>query len=515
MSQRSKEAIFATCGLAFLTPFVSSFISQQGPPPLIEILFGILPYFAFGLALMVVVLILVAKERGPQASGHALKVAAIASVASLFFTLTRMWNDGSYYTVLTPTWSLISVFSLGLFPVKMGPIALLRFLPVCFATGVFWRVWKTRGKTGSALIAALLVYVPFALSIHLLSWIGGAMALSHGDVLSTPDDVFRVLVSAQADGYWTQAQTERFFAPISMQSQNALYGVQAALVFLLLTVLLAGFAVYTIRSLDVLAKRLLTRSTLLLAVSALLGLGLGLLLQGGSISYTEVIACIVFFVVLIAWLGWWRLARDIVHLSRDEREQPSLPLPSGLVSVQDAESLRDVCLALVLYGAFLLGWPVLISFVCASLLTWIDLRVEWPSRLDVWCRAAASGLIAGCVGSAALAMAVSDAVEPQWMIRLLLAVAVLAGLVRLSRSLDRVLPARLPQVAVLCGGIGLALFFANQLALWVLFLPCVAAVFLLARNEEKWREYRIFPVYLLLASLVFVAVFVSQWLVKA
>lgn len=515
MNQRNKEALLAITGFAFLMPFVASFFARQAPPSFIQIALEILPFLALGLVISIVVLLLVAKERGPQAAGYVMKVAAVACVVGCFASLTRVWNDGTYSTLLTPAWSLVSVLSLGLFPLKMGPIALLRFLPASFAAGIFWRVWKTRGRAVLAVSAALCVYLPFALSIHTLTWIGGAMSLSHTDALSSPADTYRVLVSAQADGYWTQAQTERFFAPIGMQNENGFYGVQAASIYLVLVILLVLLALRTIRSLSVVGKRLLSRSAILLALSALLGLGLGLLLQGGSISYTEGIACVVFFVCLIAWLGWWRLARDIAHLARDERDSPGLPLPSGAVSLTEAESLRDICVILALYGSFILGWPVLVSFACASLLTWIDLHAEWPGRVEVGCRALVAGLVAGCVGSAALAMAVSDAAEPQWMLRILLSAAVLIGLEKLFRSIDRVLPSRVWQAVVLSACIAIALFLANQQATWLLFLPAVAAIFILARTEEKWSEYRIFPLYFVLGALIFLATFVSQWLVKA
>jgi hypothetical protein len=480
-----------------------------------DIAFGMVPFVAFGTVLTIAILVLYGKERTPLAITYTVRLLGWSGVIAVMLSFVGLWNDGRYYTLLTPPWALLSIASFGLLPFKMGPIALVRFLPAVFSVGVFLRLRHPMRSVAKAAIAAVIVYLPFAFSLHALSWIGGIFSALRSDVLSTPADVFRVLVSAQADGYWIRAQPERFFAPIGRQGENSFFGIQAAILFLCVTATLCVLAVRTIRSMDRIGKRLLARSTVLLGVAAVLGFGSGSMTHGPSMSYSDVIAVWVFLVVGIAWLLWQRFSWDIARLTDDERERPHLPIPSGAISINDAELIRDGTLGVSILGSFLLGWPVFLSLGCATTVSILAQRVSFASGKSRWLATSlAAGLTVACFGASALAVAVRDATEPEWAIRFLLAAAVLiAGEWALRHSIQPVL-SRLRQAGLACAVMAFALVLARQQASWLLFLPAIGAVFILAQQEDRWRRFRLFPLYFVLGGLVMLAVFLPQWVIK-
>lgn len=512
---RPQESALAACGLVVASASLSALLTQQAPPNFFDIAFGIFSFLGFAIVLALIALVRIGRERGSSAMSFVLALAGIASLLSAILSLAGLWNDGRYYTVLTPAWSLLSIVSFGFLPVKMGPVALMRFLPVIFAAGVFFRLHRLEKKKLRPLMTAVLLYLVLSFFLHTASWIGALVAVSREEVLRTPSDVYRVLVSVQADGYWTRAQTERFFAPLGRQGENGLIAIQGAVVFLLTACVSLFAALRTIRSGFLLVKRLRTRSVAVLGMSSVIGFGLGLFVHGPTFPYTDILAVLVLLTVLFFWFFWRRMSADIASLATDEQERPGLPLPSGVVALADAEDVRDGSLLLAIIGSMMLGWPVLLSVATASVVFVLHRRMG-KGRGLIWALSdvASTALVAGSLGTASAAVALRDATQPQWIGRILIAVAILVGVECLLRRHAERMSSRLMQVFVLCSGIAGGLFVAHQRALWLLFLPAVAVSLIFARDGSQWCRFRLFPLYFVLGGTFALTLFVPQWLSK-
>ncbi len=457
------------------------------PPTLIDITFGFFPFLAFGFLISLACL--------PRQRAERLLIPIC--IAAIFIAATRLWNDGSYLMVLSPIQALISMLTLGVWPLHVGPNALIRFLPIMFALSLGrhllrmhlpWpQVWKLAG--GLYLLQSILVYA--------MSWIGAALTLGTDATAQTAEDTLRLLVRAQANGFWTRGQLERFLAPIGQQSENSLLAIHASILFLATVAVLILFAVRQHRSIKTWVSPLIQRDSVLLIVSILIGLKLGRTVNIGLTAYTDKLAYAVFGVVAVTWLIWWRLQQK-----REPNEQP------------EGENSGSLLL-LALFGAVLLGWSVLLALGVVTLLTWMTTSLD---RKQTYESSATRGLgwnmllTAACLGWAALAFSLRDLTPSSWMVRIVLASATLIGLATFMQSAYAKSRSRLQQVVLLTVGVALVLLIARQAVVWLLFMPYFTSLLIISRTPHAWRLYRDYPAYATLGALTLIVVLGSNLL---
>lgn len=498
---RVRDVLFALLGSSLAVPFFSSLVLQAPLPHVIDIAFGFFPFVALSFVLSFAAFLVFARERESQAIMSAFRVTSWACAGAFILSIANAWNDGSFYAVLTPSSAFASILTLGILPFRMGPDALVRFLPVFVMGGMLFRLRRSSLALPKRIAISVVAFLILSIVVHSLSWTSGFLAMSKGETLANPADAYKTLVSAQADGYWTRVQGDRFFAPIGTQSENSFSGIQAGFAYLLAAALLFLLAFRSGRSAFRLAKRLTSRSVAFMALAALIGYAVGLHVRGPIRSYTDILALLMSLVVTVCWLSWWRLARDIGTIARDEKDRE--------------ESMRDIFLILSLVGAFFLGWFVFLPLCCITLVA---------SALPSWnVSNVRSRIVSDAIGAAAMAggfvlsvlsVMLRDAAIPSWLLHFVLALALLLGLERLLRRFHEILPSRLLQAVGTGLGITAALFLANQRAFWLLFLPMLAGTLVIARNDASWRRFRHVPLYFVIVGFACIAVFLPQWLVQ-
>lgn len=508
-SQGAIETVATLLGLAYVASFLATLLSGDKAPQMYEPLIGVLPMLMLGVAVACLVLLLAAKERLRNAVAFALALAWISSALSLVATSIGLWNDGSYYNILTPATAFLSILTFGLFPFHFGPDALIRFLPAVFAIGLFLRCLRARVPFPRLALGVGGGYLLLGAALHALSWVAGLLSLANSTSLAQPTDVYRVLVSAQSNGYWTLGQAERFLSPLGRQADTALILAHAAVVFLVMVICAAAVARLTM-SIRSLVKRLASRPVVLFGMEFFLGASLAVGTQVARATYTEMLAYAIFFIVVFLWCSWWRIVRDLENIARDELEHPDYPLPSGTVTPHDLEALSHVLLSISLFGAWVLGWPVFFGLLSASLLAWADSRGGFGLRDGVLTHAVViTGIGLGIAWSGA-ALAIQEAAMPAWLIRILLSAALLFGLSALSKGLRTMTDARPLLAGLLTLGMGIALLIANQQVFWLYFLPAAAGMFLLAFRPGKWHRYGSLPIDGFLGFMLFIALFLPK-----
>ncbi len=513
---RLNDTLRAIIGLSVVVPFFLSLAHFSSPPRLFDLAFGLFPLLALAFVTTYVVAAVFGRQRDVQASTTALIVMAWSCVTVSVVSFIPLWNDGSYLQILPPMSALTSMLTLGIFPFHAGPEAVVRFVPIAAAGALFFRLRRTQLPFQKRLLSVVGLYLFLSIAVYALSWISGGLALLRSDVLNGPADASRALVTAQADGYWTRGQQDRLFAPLGTQSENSFAAIQASIYFLMTLIPFGLFAFSFFRSGAALAKRLASRSSVLIFTVLALGLAIGMRTRAASSSYTDGLAFVVAIVVFAYWVAWWRFIRDIQTLPKDEQERPDLPLPSGVVTVNDLEAMNGVLLTLSLIGGFVLGWPVFVSLVCATIVASVMLPLRLENlRADTILSASGFFLVATAVGSAAVAVGLRDTAMPDWMIRIVLAIALLVALERLYRRADRLAPSRFIQAVLLSGVLLVSLVLANQRVFWLFCLPAFAVVIFGLNSNERWQKYRRIPTYVLLGGFLLVAAIVPQWILQS
>lgn len=511
---RVGSGLVALACVALAASFFASVIGGNPPPLFANVFFGVLPQLFLAGVVTFVVLTRFGGERIQTAGDATSRILAAALLVSLLLSLTTLWNDGSYYTVLAPGDAIVFILTLGFFPLKTGPEALARFLPAVVAFGIWFRAKRLGRDAKKGIVSALAAYLALALIANALSWIAFALGASHGVTIAGSEDANRVLVTAQADGYWTRGQVERFFAPLGQQSETSFALIRASVAFFASFLFLAFLAAREIRGFGRIMKRLASRSVIPLAAAMLIGAAIGFGSPAGrgvTISYTNILACLVFLISAVSWLLAWRLMRDLTNLPRDERERPDLPLPSGAASVNDVILLRDASVVVSLFGALLLGWPVFAGFATAYILDVFSTKiVVADARRKMLIRSAAVALLAASLGASALIAALRDAPPATGMLRLVLSVGILIGAERVSRRLELFASSRLHHAAILLGAVACSFLIAGERILWLLFLPVCAAYFVFIQKTETWAARRAFPLYFLLGAVGFLALLMPR-----
>jgi hypothetical protein len=512
---RLNDTLRAIIGLSIVVPFFLALAHFSAPPHLFDLAFGLFPLLALAFVTTYVVAAVFGRQRDVQASTTALVVMAWSCVSVSVLSFFPFWNDGSYLKVLPVGSALTSILTLGILPFHAGPEAVVRFVPVAAAIALFFRLRRTQLPIPKRIVSVVVMYLFLSIAVYSLSWVSGILAVTHADVMNGPADVSRILTTAQADGYWTRGQQDRFFAPIGTQSDNSFAAIQTSFYFLMTLIPFGLLAVSFFRSGTALAKRLASRSSVLILTVLALGLAIGMRTRTASSSYTDGLAFIVAIVVFVYWVAWWRFVRDLQTLPKDEQERPDLPLPSGTVAVNDLEAINGVLLTLSLIGAFVLGWPVFVSLVTATIVASVMLPLRLENlRADTILSASGFFLVAVSTGSAAVAVGLRDASVPDWMIRIVLSMALLVALERLYRRADRLAPSRFVQAGIFSAALMISLVLANQRVFWLFCLPAFAVVVFGASSSEKWQKYRRVPTYILLGGFLLVAAIVPQWIVQ-
>lgn len=499
MMSRMQEMACTVLAFSCASAFAASLLTRQSPPALIEIVFGVFPMLACATMLSVALLRFVGHEREQSAMRYARTLAGVACLFGVFLSLTTLWNDGRYYTILTPSGAIVSMLTLGFFPLTFGPIALIRFLPFVFGAGIGFRLWRNTEKKFLALCGACAGYFVLAFLLHALTWVGGILSFTQADTITQASDVFRILARAQADGYWTHAQAERFFAPLGRQGENGFLGIQAATAFLFFVLISVSLLLPYLRPGAAWLRRLGSKSVVALASIVVVGFALGGLMRVGATAYTTRLAYAAFAIVLCAWIVWWRAMREAASEAHEEQN----------------ERVRDTSLLLALAGSFILGWPMFLSILSATIFVQIERRLTSGSeRWHHIVQSIARMSIAGSIGAAALVVALQEAIAPEWMFRILLATAFLIGCEHGFRHLSQTGVSRAREGFLLCLGIAFALFVAHQQAFWLLFLPSLAATLVASRTERAWSRLRARPLDIALGGIGSIILFFPQALIR-
>lgn len=494
--------------LGILTPFAAALASGQPAPTLSEIAFRFVPALMAGSLVSAAAFVSIGRAGKSAPSVVALSVVActVAVIASVF----GPWNDGRSFIVLPVRDALLSVATLGVLPVRYGPEVVIRFLPACFAVGIAVIGRRSGVRLFRLVVAAAVSYSVLAAAMHGMTWIAGGIAAANATPMETADSTFRTLVSAHADGYWTRLQGERFFFPVGRQAENAIEAVRATVWFLVSAVAVIVALAASARSPGTLVKRIGTRTAMFWIVHLVAGLSVGLGMRGVRASYTDGVALAAFFVSSFAWTAWWRFRRDIENLASDERERPDLPLPSGSIQAHDLKQASELLLGCALFGSFLLGYPVFIGFAVAAAASWIASRDGAAFRDGIVGDGVAAAFVGLGLGWAGLSMGVRDAPMPEWGIRIVVALALLAGIGHLFRHVQTRVEHRAAHFAVAAAGLAVSAAVARQRSFWVPVLAAAVGLLVLYRKPGKWHRYASWAVDAVRGGIVFILLFLSR-----
>ncbi len=499
-------------GLAVGMSFLAHAATFAPPPSFAAIVYGIIPFLVLGTIVTALIFLTVTRDHLDSVLLYVIRIACVTCGIALGASLLHLWNDGRYDAVLSPHEAFVSILTLGLFPLKAGPDVLIRFFPAIFAVGAFLRLRRLGGAFTQNVGAAFFVYLVLAGFNHALSWIAGVLAIVGRETLQSSTDAVRLLIRAQADGYWTRAQADRFFTPMGLQSDNSFLLIHAAVMFLGISIACILLGRREVRGFNRLVKQLCSRRVLFVGSVMLLGLAIG---NVNRIfwSYTDVLACLVFIVSAFAWLLSWHLRRDFASVEISVGTIHELPLPV----------IASCALCIALYGAFVLGWPVFFGFLIATIADIGCLTPQLGSLSSRWFgasgpratalrNAGAFAVIAASLGSAALALAMRDALAPIWMLRLVFTMAILAGLGSLIHRLELFSRSHGIQAMMILLSLAALFFLANQRALWILFLPFVACILITVRDAASWPRRRAYPISFTFVAIGFFVLFAPKLL---
>lgn len=498
------EVLAVWLALAVCLPVMSGLISGAGWPRLSEILFGVAALVLLSAATSVAALVWFGRLRLDNALAATVPILLFAGAASLLLDLTDWWNDGSAYLVLRSGEAVSSVLTLGLTPFRSGPTALIRFWPLLVALGLIWRLRPHKLPAMRSVVAAVSAYLALAVSVHALSWIAAAVAISRKISYLDLSDVYRSLVSAQSGGYWIAGQGERLFAPLGRQAETGLAAAQSAVWFLAACLLLAAFAAFWPAAAK-LSKRLLTLEVLSSFSAAATGLGVGTVRVLADGSYTYWLSFFVLVAAMVAWVWRERLNRDLENLPDDELRRPHLPLPSGAVAPHEIEAFNLMLAVVAFFGAALLGWTVLAGFVLAECTAWLRSRrgLGWGGA--VVSSALAQSLAGFSLGVSGLAFGLRSFAVAPWQVAAVSAAALLCAGFDVLRRLDGDAVRRPMRVFVPTGISVLALAVLRQPAVWGFGLLAALAQVLVGWRADWYARFRFLPGLLLLMTIAILA----------
>ncbi len=364
-----RDIMGAWLAISLAVPVAASLIKDQKMPALPEIFFGFAPFLFFILVLAASIFLLVGRLSWEKTSGLVMRLAWFSGGLALLAYVVGYWNDGSSHFFLLTQDAWFSLLSFGFFPLHVGPEAFIRFLPLALLLGLVWSFRLEKIGWRRTLIAGLVAYVVSALVLHAITWIGLSVSLAKGSSTSSLEDLYRLLVSKQSGGYWMNSQGERFFAALGMQAETALAAARAAVYYVSSCTVMFILALAERRS-RLLLRRAFTLEYLLGAVVLLGATAAGIHARIADSSFTTWLSVLVVVSVGYGMLGLWRLDLDLENLQEDEKDRPDLPLPSGLISLQEAQALKSYLAWFTALGALILGWPIVLLLASAFAARW-------------------------------------------------------------------------------------------------------------------------------------------------
>jgi len=359
-----RDMLGAWLAVSLTVPVIASLIKDQKMPALPEIFFGFAPFLFFTLLLAAALLLLVGKMTWEKTSSLVVHIAWFSGAIALVAYVIGLWNDGSSHFFLLPMDAWLSILSFGFYPLHVGPEAFVRFLPLALMMGLVWTFWREKIAWRKLFIAGLLAYAVSALVLHAISWIGISLASVKGSSTSSLEDLYRLLVSKQSGGYWMNNQGERFFASIGMQAETALAAARAAVYYISACTVAFILALFAPRS-RVLLRRVLSLEYILGAVVLIGSAAAGVHARIADYSFASWLSILVAVSVGYGLLALWRLDLDLENLHDDETNSPDLPLPSGLINLQEAQALKAYLSWFTALGALILGWPIVLLLAAA------------------------------------------------------------------------------------------------------------------------------------------------------
>lgn len=508
-SQDASGAIVFVLASAVIGALAVSLSRTQSFPALSDVLFGMLPPAAFAVIGVTFVLNVIGHERMESALAHAAGIVGASLGISFVLTLVPGWSHETLSSILLPSEAVQRMLTGGFFPAPAQGDILVRFLPLCTALGLGFSL-RRRASVRIG-IAVLGWYLGFSILIYGMSWIAGALAVSAGPLNGT--EAFRTLVNAQRDGYWTLLQQERFFAPIGRQTATSFMATESA-VFLFASFGLLLWALWRrVSRSDLLVKRLASRSVGAFTLATVAGLTVGMLGHALRPSYTDALAEVLFLLALVSWLLWWRLRRDLENLPTDLTSRPSLPLPSGAVTPQAVQEFIQIAGAMSFVSVAILGWPVALPFIGATLVTWVCSRqgLGWGSGAIGG--AVSAALTSGLLAISALEVGLRHLSFTPSLLRFVASIALLVGLGELFSHVREEVESRIPvAIAFLVLGV-FAILASRQPSFVYLLVPFALGVGWTASKPPNWHRFGAYPIYGLLAGIVCIELFLPHLIV--
>lgn len=505
-------SIVLAWGSAVIAGLLASILTSARLPTMIEAVV-MRPLQIVALAIIVTLSAsVVLRSRFEQQWHDVVTALPLALAAAVILSWSGIWNDGSGTVALSLGDAMAFIVTAGAIPTALGPEIVVRGTAVALALILAVRALRRRAGVGPAILTFAVAWIPAALLLLSQTWIAQVAAIFRDTTIQNSLDASRVLGLIHTNSYWSSFQADRFFAGVGKQLETGAALSSSALVFLVGWVALK-LSLLRLQpwnrpgALMALARRLAGVQLLLLASPLAVGLFVGFRSQRIAWNGLDIIALLVLLIVFGSWFTQLLFGRDLEDLPKDEREHPDRPLPSGIVTPDDLEGLRDVLSCVAVIGAFLLGWPVLLVTLTLLGVGWIASAAGFgwaQSRRDrvlVWAAMSAGLVIMGG------AFAVRSAIIPTGLFPVAEAWAAVTAVVALLHltPFDPAKPFNaLALVAV--GGAVVALILKATVILALVAL-LVLGLFFLQKNPKNWRRYA----FLCILAFGWAATILSQY----
>jgi hypothetical protein len=242
--------------------------------------------------------------------------------------------------------------------VSIGPSVAVRFLPIIAAVAIAFR-FRRRSSVPHLALGVLLVYLIPCVALLSTTVVGVVSAAASGSLASDTATLFKTLVTAHADGYWTATQGERFLLPVARQAENSLLAFRSTIALIFAGGLFIASGGWFIGDGWTLETARCARSGSSL-FDCDVWLGVGVLRALLRVPRTHLLRVNPRNVRSSRMGRGISFRMDLVDLPRHEREHPDYPLPSGAIQAQDLEIVIVSLFGFSLIGAAVLGYPVFV-----------------------------------------------------------------------------------------------------------------------------------------------------------
>jgi hypothetical protein len=353
-----------------------------------------------------------------------------------------------------PRQALFSLLTLGLWPMGQGPMAAIRFAPLAVFVAVFVPAHRAGRDEVRAVVHALVAALVQAVAVYALTWVAwAAFAAGPGDLFEDVQDTFRILVSSNVDGYWTNGQAQRFLIGLGAQAETALLAVQGAVIAALAILVLASTASW---------------SALLASWKARVGLS----------SYRRI--------ALVA--GGLLISRSVVPSASSATDPLAWALfiisLAGWTFVREAEDddRTFLCTVVAVVATAFLGWPVAIGWAIVEVL-----RRQVGAWGGLWGQTAVEATSNVALAWVGLAFGLRGAAVGSWVLPLLAALAFAATGAWVGSKLLRSALAPSWQVGYLIGVSAISSLISGQFWSIIPFIACAVAALALWGRETAWE----------------------------